>query len=159
MGIGEFFYGKVTPRVINEKTGETDISPEKAKAASKVIRRDNVGKEFGNEKYSAEQNVQAQMREGLEQKAFKALFNGFSDDIEFIRKDVVEYNNTTDQRLRELKGQDILNKGASIKFEIESQIDVTKDIQEKSDFDGLRIELENVIRNVKGLSEQMVANG
>lgn len=119
----------------------------------KEIKAKNAG-----EKYTAEMNVQKQMREGLEQKSFKDLYVAFSSDIAIIRKMVAEYNNLKEARLMEIKGEEILAESEKIKSEILHQIEAADMPEEKSDFDNLRIELEKITRNVRGISDLKVAN-
>lgn len=174
MGIDDWFVGKFTS-MLNKK-GKPDLTREEAVHATSAIQKEaglKARKEIGEiidkfddkimqappEKYRREQNIQADIREGLKtQESFKALFQGFSADVLSMRKMVVEYNNLSEARLREIKGDEILSEFENIQNKIEEQIAVTNDPNEKADFDNIRIELKNIVKDVSGSVEKMRAS-
>ena len=85
--------------------------------------------------------------------SFPALHKAFSNDISMVRKMVVQYSDS-DGNSREEIGNNILSKSEKILSEISNQIEASNDPHEKADFDNLRIELNNVIKNVSASSEQ-----
>ncbi|MDD5463704.1 MAG: hypothetical protein PHP62_01040 [Candidatus Moranbacteria bacterium] len=95
----------------------------------------------------------------LEQKSFKSLYTKFSSDILFVRKMVAEYNELKNERFREIKGNDIFIESEKIESEISKQINVTDDLQEKSDFDNLNLRLKEIIKNIPKISNSKVVNG
>lgn len=95
----------------------------------------------------------------LEKKSFPALFKAFTSEILDVRKKVAQYNELKDARLMELTGEEILSQSDLLRSEILSQIEATGDPQEKADYDNLRLELDQITRNVSGLPDLNEVNG
>lgn len=130
------------------------------KKAAKERRQENLLEGSGEYETGKAAQEFMQKLDGKEAKeSFKDLHQAISGDIEAIRRMVAEYNNIENRDLRELKGQEILSYSEKITSEIESQIKESVDPFEKGEFDNLRIELENIVKNIEQTPERKVVNG
>lgn len=152
MSIEDYKYGKVSP-MDNKKTGEPDLPIEKAKLVTKAIRR--IGLEKEGQIFDDGENT----NEIKKKESYADLYKGFSLDILNIRAKVSKYNDANDVAMKNAIAEDIIYLSEVVKNEILKQIEISKDPNEKADFDNFRLELESVTKNIVNSSfDKMVVN-
>jgi hypothetical protein len=120
----------------------------------KSFEKEKQGRDIGSE-------IDAELAaEGVSVESYGVfLIKKFSGDISEIRNLKVNYDSMSDLDAKAMSGDLILAKANSVRSEILKAVNETKIGQEKGDIDNLRVELEDVIKNVVGSSESLSANG